>query len=263
MQMDDHQVQVEDLVLFYRSGGEGPPLLLLHGFFGSSAHWERFFADLGRHFRLIVPDMRGHGRSSNPSGRFTHRQSAVDMYALLDALGIERCRAMGFSSGGMTLLHMATQQPQRIEAMVLLAATSYFPAQSREIQQAASFADLDAEALDQWRSVHVGGDAQIKTLYQNFRDFAVTHDDMNFSPALMSSITARTLIIHGDRDHHFPVDIAVGMYQAIPDAGLWILPWTNHGLLNALSSFDMQPNTAEQDKSFPFIAQDFLMGLST
>jgi pimeloyl-ACP methyl ester carboxylesterase len=56
-----------------------------------------------------------------------------DMFALLDSLKLQQVRAMGLSSGGMTLLHMATRQPSRIEAMVLIGATTYFPEQARKI----------------------------------------------------------------------------------------------------------------------------------
>ncbi len=64
---------------------------------------------LVQHYHLIIPDLRGHGRSTNSSGQFTHRQAALDLFASLDVLGIERVKAMEMSSGGMTLIHMATQ----------------------------------------------------------------------------------------------------------------------------------------------------------
>src|SRR5262245_38350069 len=116
---DSRQVQttsVNDIRMAYRIQGQGPPLLLLHYFAGCGQIWEPHLERLGREFRLIIPDLRGHGGSTNPSGKFTHRQSARDVFALLDRLGIQRFKAVGTSSGGMTLLHMATQQPNRIEA---------------------------------------------------------------------------------------------------------------------------------------------------
>jgi pimeloyl-ACP methyl ester carboxylesterase len=61
-------------------------------------------------YQVIVPDLRGHGRSTNPAAAFTHRQAAADVLALLDRLGLQRVKAMGISTGGMTLLHMATQR---------------------------------------------------------------------------------------------------------------------------------------------------------
>ena len=64
--------------IFYRVFGSGPPLLLLHGFFGTGDLWVPFLDELSASYRVIVPDMRGHGRSTNPSSRFLHRDSARD-----------------------------------------------------------------------------------------------------------------------------------------------------------------------------------------
>ena len=63
----------------------------------------------------------------------TFRQSARDVFGLLDQLGIARFKAIGLSFGAKTLLHMATQQRSRVEAMVLVSATPYFPEQARFI----------------------------------------------------------------------------------------------------------------------------------
>jgi pimeloyl-ACP methyl ester carboxylesterase len=71
------------------------------------------------HFKLIVPDLRGHGRSSFTEENFTHRLAAKDILALLDHLGISSTSAIGNSTGAMTLLHVATIAPQRVKSMVL------------------------------------------------------------------------------------------------------------------------------------------------
>ena len=127
--------EINDAEIYYEIHGKGDPLLLLHGFSGSGQVFAAFLENYASSYRVILPDLRGHGRSTNPSGEFTHRQAAKDVYALLDKLGIQRVRGIGTSTGGMTLLHMATQQPERVEAMVLVGATIYFPEQAREIMR--------------------------------------------------------------------------------------------------------------------------------
>src|SRR5215813_10353528 len=96
--------------LHYEVRGDGEPLLLLHGFTGAGGDWTYLFDldALARRYRLIIPDARGHGRSTNPSGAFSHRQCARDVLALCDHLGVGRCKAIGLSLGGNTLLHVAT-----------------------------------------------------------------------------------------------------------------------------------------------------------
>jgi len=85
-----HTAPVNDIEMYYEMRGEGEPLVLLHGGGGAGANWELIFKVPPRGFRLVVPDLRGHGQTTNPSMEFTFRQSALDVFALLDHLGIER-----------------------------------------------------------------------------------------------------------------------------------------------------------------------------
>lgn len=223
-----HTVQVDNLEMYYEEYGVGTPLVLLHGFGGCSANWDPFVEALSARYRLIVVDLRGHGHSTNPENTFTHRQAANDVYLLLDKLGIGTFSAMGISSGGMTLLHMATSQPQRIDSMVLISATSHFPDQARTIMRRASIGTMPQEVQAMYRECAKRGDAQIQQLIAQFNALHQNYDDMNFTPQSLSVVTARTLVVHGDRDRFFPVEIAVSIYHSIPDAALWIIPGGDH-----------------------------------
>jgi len=223
-------VEVNGFQLHYEDRGAGEPLLLLHGGTGIGADWQVVFSSGDpAGFRSVVPDLRGHGRSTNPSGTFTFRQCAKDMFALLDRLGIERTKAIGLSAGAKTLLHMATEQPGRVEAMVLVSATPYFPAQAR-----AAMAQLSVESFSdqEWathRQRHVQGDDQIRMLFAQMRGLKDTHDDMAFTPPLLGTISARTLVVHGDRDPLYPVELALEIYRSIPSSALWVVPNGGHG----------------------------------
>ena len=220
------QATVNDIQMAYREQGTGEPLLLLHGFGGCGFDWEPFVAEFAKSYRVIVPDLRGHGGSTNPRKVFTHRQSADDVLALMDSLGLTRVRAMGISTGGMTLLHAATKRPERIEAMVLIGATSYFPEQARTIMRAIEKERPGSNERDTRCATR--GAAQIRELQDQFIAFQHSYDDMNFTPPLLGTIKARTLIVHGDRDEFFPVNIPVEMYRAIPGSALWIVPGGGH-----------------------------------
>jgi pimeloyl-ACP methyl ester carboxylesterase len=220
--------KVNGIEMYYESHGTGEPLVLLHGFNSSGHAWKPVLDQFKQHYRVIVPDLRGHGSSTNPSGEFTHRQSARDVYALLDHLGVQRFKAMGISTGGMTLLHMATSQRERIDAMVVIGATSYFPAQARAIMKKSTPESLTETQLARFRTIHKHGDDQIRMLRRQFYGFNDSHDDMMFTPPLLATIGARTLVIHGDRDAFFPVSIPVQMYESIPNSALWIIPNGSH-----------------------------------
>lgn len=214
--------------LYYEVHGNAEPLILLHGFGGCSQDWAPLTADWSKQFQLIIPDMRGHGRSSNPAQVFRHQDAATDIFALLDHLGIKTFKGLGVSGGGNVLLHLATRQPERVDAMVLVSATSYFPAQARSIMRAYpdSLTDQDWETMHRR---HPGGDAQIKALLSSTASFAESYDDMNFTPPYLAAIKARTLIVQGDRDPLYPVEISVEMAKAIPRSSLWIVPNGGHG----------------------------------
>jgi pimeloyl-ACP methyl ester carboxylesterase len=227
--LEDNLIEtLNGVQLYFEVHAGGEPLILLHGFGGCSQDWSPLITDWSANFQLIIPDMRGHGRSSNPSSVFRHRDSAADIFALLDHLGIGTFKGLGVSGGGNVLLHLATQQPQRVQAMVLVSTTSYFPAQARPLmrQYPSSLTEQDWEMM---RKRHPGGDAQIKALLASTASFAESYDDMNFTPPYLSTIQARTLIVQGDRDPLYPVEISVEMAKAIPQSSLWIIPNGGHG----------------------------------
>ena len=223
-------IDVHGIQRYLEERGDGEPLLLLHGGTGIGSDWNLVFAGGGpAGFRVIVPDLRGHGRSTNPSRAFTLRQAADDVFALLDRIGVPRVKAIGLSMGAKTLLHMATQQPARIDAMVLVSATPYFPAQARAAMAQLSVDTFSGTDWAAQRLRHPQGDDQIRMLFEQMRALKDSHDDMAFTPPLLATITARTLIVHGDRDPLYPVELAMEMYRSIPDSALWVVPNGGHG----------------------------------
>jgi pimeloyl-ACP methyl ester carboxylesterase len=223
------RVKTEDGVeIYFEVHGTGEPVILLSGFSGSSQDWKPSLQEWGSGFELILPDLRGHGRSGVLSKPFRHDDAAADMFALLDHLGITACKGVGISAGGNVLLHMATAEPGRVKAIVLVSATPYFPQQARRIMREYA-ANLPEEQREVLQRRHPGGDPQIAAILASTSSFADSYDDLNFTPPLLSTIQARTLIVQGDRDPLYPVEISVEMAKAIPNASLWIVPNSGHG----------------------------------
>jgi len=214
--------------MYYEVYGEGAPLLLLHGFTGSSAGLAQGFMQLAANNKLIIPDLRGHGRSTNPSKQFTFRQAALDIFGLLEHLNIKQCSAIGFSGGGCILLHMAHQQPDKIISMCIVSAAPYFPDQSREVMKQFAEADKTEEQWTVMRSIHFHGDEQIQMLWNQANAFSESYDDMNFTTEMLSQIKSKTLIVQGDRDPIYPIELTIEMHRHIPEAYLWIIPNGGH-----------------------------------
>ncbi len=224
-------MQLGDLEMYYEQKGSGKPLLLLHG--GTGCHEDWTYAghdEFVREYSVITPDARGHGATRNPHATITHRQCAVDTFALLDHLGIGKYRAIGVSMGGNILLHMATMQPERIKAMIVVSVAMYFPTQARTLMRQVPLPDNQpSQEWDRMRRSHKRGDQQIIELWNWTRGLRHSYDDMNFTPPFLSKVMARTLIVYGDRDPLYPVEMALEMYRAIQGSSLWVVPNGGHG----------------------------------
>lgn len=111
--------------IFARIGGRGPPLLLIHGYPETHAMWHRVAPYLARHFTVVAPDLRGYGRSGCPSSDGNHRAyskrtMALDMAALMTALGFEQFRVMGHDRGARVGFRLALDAPERVQRLVML-----------------------------------------------------------------------------------------------------------------------------------------------
>jgi len=215
--------------MFYRDVGAGEALLLLHGFTGCGYDWKYVFTDPLAGYRVIAPDLPGHGLSPNPRTTFRFADVARDVFELLDNLRIDRVKAIGVSAGANTLLHMATQQPDRITAFIHVSGTPRFPDQARAIMKTMTEESRSEAEWKEMRGRHHLGDDQIRALWRHAREFADDREDMNFDASSLSTITARTLIVHGDRDPLYPVELAIELYRSIPNASLWVVPNGGHG----------------------------------
>ncbi len=114
-------VEVRDLRMRYLDwGGEGAPVLALHGL-ASSAHWYDIMAPLLRdRFRIIAPDQRGHGQTTQANDGYDWHSVASDAVGLLDVLEIEKAIVFGHSWGGNVAVATAAHHPERVSALVMI-----------------------------------------------------------------------------------------------------------------------------------------------
>jgi pimeloyl-ACP methyl ester carboxylesterase len=220
-------VTVNGMQLHFDLHGEGAPLLWLHGGMGHGPDWRFIFSAEPAGYQLIAPDLRGHGRSNGAGATYSFRQSALDVIGLVDHLGLERVKVIGLSGGGITALHLATLDPGRVEAMVVISAPPRFPAQARAIQRQYSFDMLSEDEKARMRERH-RREGQIEILLAQVRAFA-DGDDPDFTNDELARITADALIVFGDRDPLYPVSLGVELHEAIRRSWLWVVPNGGHG----------------------------------
>lgn len=111
--------------IFLRMGGNGPPLLLLHGFPQTHSMWHRLAGALSRDFTLIIPDLRGYGFSSCPTNdggnrAYSKRAMAEDCLEVMADLGFPNFAVAGHDRGGRVAYRMALDSPERVRALVVL-----------------------------------------------------------------------------------------------------------------------------------------------
>ncbi|AOZ93488.1 alpha/beta fold hydrolase [Paenibacillus crassostreae] len=109
----------------YKDQGQGDPLVLLHGFCGSTRYWDRVVPLLSDHYRCIVPDLRGHGYTDAPMGAYTIEQMADDVVHLIDELKISKVTLLGHSLGGYITLSFAERYASRLNGFGLIHSTAY------------------------------------------------------------------------------------------------------------------------------------------
>lgn len=113
-------VQNQGLEIFFEDSGAGPPVILGHSLLCSGKMWREQVPALSARFRVINPDLRGHGRSGHVTRPFSLYDALSDVIAVLDQLAIERATWCGLSIGGMVALRAALTRPDRVAGLILL-----------------------------------------------------------------------------------------------------------------------------------------------
>jgi len=108
--------------IYYETHGEGPVILLTHGYSATAEMWRGQVAALSKNHKLVLWDMRGHGRSDYPSdqGEYSEEKTVADMAALLDAVGAKRAIIGGLSLGGYMSLAFQATHPERVSALLII-----------------------------------------------------------------------------------------------------------------------------------------------
>lgn len=111
--------------LFYVEIGEGKPLICLHGYALDHTIWLTISEEMKKNVKLILPDLRGHGRSPVPEGKYSMRAMAEDILQIMDSHRFERAFIAGHSMGGYIALALAEFYPDRLSGLVLVASHAF------------------------------------------------------------------------------------------------------------------------------------------
>ena len=118
--VEHRYVDAGGLRVHIAEAGSGPPLVLQHGWPQNWFMWRKLIPELAKDYRLVCPDLRGHGWTDAPPGGYEKEQLASDLLAVLDALELDRVRLVGHDWGGYSSVLAALRAPERFERLCVL-----------------------------------------------------------------------------------------------------------------------------------------------
>jgi pimeloyl-ACP methyl ester carboxylesterase len=245
----------------YRMAGEGPVILLIHGMAGSSRTWHDVMALLARDYKVIAPDLLGHGESAKPLGDYSLGAYASGLRdLLLGPLGIERTTIVGQSLGGGVAMQLAYQHPELCERLVLVGSGGL----GREVSWILRLLTLPAAeyampiffprflrdrgnqvgAFLRDRGIHAPHVAEMWRAYTSLAEPENRHafvrtlravidpggQAVSANDRLYLAAAIPTLIMWGDRDEIIPVEHAFAAHERMPGSRLEIFEGAGHFL---------------------------------
>lgn len=241
----------DELTMYYEEAGdpEAPPVVLLHGFTSDNRMWLPVAEMLSEDYRVIAPDLRGHGATTAPEDleSYTIDAYAGDVKALLDDLGVDVCAMAGCSFGGMVALQFATTWPEMVAGLVLSDTSAAFehPEYDEKYRQREALIGAQMDIVERYGPAELGKraarDVQDEFLADGIRKrFArmsregylgaakVRRERGNLLPVLSERLTMPALVVIGEDD---PVRSACDvMVRELPGARYLTFRGTGHGV---------------------------------
>jgi len=225
-----------DVRMYYEEHGEGEPLLLMHGGFCTVEIFSRLTPELANHYKVILPERRGHGRTADVEGPISYDLMAQDTIAFMEATGIISAHMVGHSDGANVGILVAMSRPDLVRKFVFISGN--FDVNGLTKETLAFFQSATPETFE-----HVPTLAKLVEMYKQTTPDGPEHfpivfeklkrmmlEEPKIPPQNLSRITAPTLIMAGDRDV-IALEHTIEMFRAIPKAQLCIVPGSSHALI--------------------------------
>ena len=236
--------------VFARQLGVGPPLLLIHGLMVTGEMFEPVLDDFAERHRVIIPDLRGHGRSVRLAGPYTVARLAEDLARLLDDLGLESADVLGYSQGGAVAQQFARDYPDRTRRLVLACTYAYNMLTLRERLEGALLPWL-VRVLGPRRLVTLfvrpgiglgGGRPLTPEVARWLRDIMASNDRSLMVEAVrqmkafdsrewLEQISCPTLVLCGSEDTGVPMHHARMLVRGIRGSQLRVIDGAGHAFL--------------------------------
>jgi pimeloyl-ACP methyl ester carboxylesterase len=215
---------VNGIRIWYAQFGAGPPVILLHGGLANANYWGNQVPALARHYRVIVMDSRGHGRSTRNAAPFGYDLMASDVVGLLDYLHVAKVSIVGWSDGAILGLDIAIHHPERVIRLFAFAANSD-PSGVKDVSRSPIFSAFITRAGKEYESLSSTPGGYKDFVAQITRMWAV---EPHFTAAQLRAIHVPIWIVDGDHDEAIKRENTLYMADHIPQASLLIQPGVSH-----------------------------------
>jgi 3-oxoadipate enol-lactonase len=232
-------------LLYFTERGSGPPLLLVHGLMVTGEIFEPVIEHFATRHRLIIPDLRGHGRSRGLPPPYTAAQLASDLARLLDHLGIDSTAVLGYSQGGAIAQQLVLDHPKRCDRLVLACTFAFNMATFRERLEG-HLAPLLIRVLGMRRLAKLLFSQGLTGLSKQRADWLASimgnqdrklmlsawRETMAFdSRRRLAEIKSPTLVVAASNDEAIPMHHAKMLHEGIPGSQLVVIDGANHALI--------------------------------
>jgi pimeloyl-ACP methyl ester carboxylesterase len=221
---DSGDAAVNGIKIWYAEFGRGEPVILLHGGLANASYWGNQVPVLAKHYRVIVMDSRGHGRSTRNGAPFGYDLMASDVLALMDFLKIPKAVLIGWSDGAILGLDIAIHHPERVTKLFAFAANSE-PSGVKDVGKSPVFTRFIARAQKEYERLSPAPD-QYKQFLDEITKMWATQPD--FTAKQLQAISVPTWIVDGDHDEAIKRENTLFMAKQIPGARLLIQPDVSH-----------------------------------
>jgi len=215
---------VNGIRIWYATFGRGEPVLLLHGGLANSSYWGNQVPAFARHYRVIVMDSRGHGRSTRDERPYGYDLMASDVLGLMDFLRLPKAAIVGWSDGAILGLDIAIHHPERLTKLFAFAANSD-PSGVADIAQSPVFNAYIARAEKEYQAL-----SPTPGEYKSFLDqiSKMWETQPHFTADQLRGIAVPVWIVDADHDEAIKRDNTEFMASQIPNTGLLLQPEVSH-----------------------------------
>lgn len=226
--------------LHFIEAGEGPAVMLLHGYPLDHSIWDPIVPFLTRDARLIMPDLRGHGKSPSPEGVYSMKEMAGDLLKLVDELRVEKVILVGHSLGGYVAVNFLHHYPHKVTGLALVASRAKADSEGKKLERLRTAEQVLKSGVEEVTNSMLDKLTSKTSLHLKLRKIMMLTSPIGIAGTLrgiaeredatswLPKIKIPSLVIAGENDQIIPLEESQNLAELLPDCELAIAKNCGH-----------------------------------